>query len=421
MSDNDRNGAALPTGLGGIDGQVDIYTRYLVRQHLWRVFVVVVLIVAIVTPIHVGSRVDDTWEAAVEHGRSGAWDLFLFVGLRATDVLSQTFPIAFFLGLLWSEASLSLSGRRLMTQIAGRSIAAGVPALLAVAALSVPVQFLLQNYARPHAVLALVDHRIGTYRQYMAGENGPHGNWVSAGDRILQARTVDRYGREFGDVTLYAFAAGNRLQEVLVAARIVPDPASGRWRAEDGYSVTIPEAAQPGAVASGGPAGSSAIPFDARILDLGIDPLWMRYNGIKPIYIPLADLVRLARSTGIPADQPDYAAGLQVRLAKSFIPALLGVLAAGTFLLAVRRRSVMRAAGISLGAAYLGVAASDAAGAFGQSPQFAGAVGAWLSPLLLLALCALILWRLRRAAGPAPAARPVETSPGPEAELRIVP
>ena len=394
---------------------MDIYTRYLVRQHLWRIFVVAVLIVAIVTPIHVGSHVDDTWEAAVAHGRSGARDLLLFVGLRATDVVSQTFSFAFFLGLLWSEASLSLSGRRLMTQIAGRSIAAGVPALLAVAALSVPVQFLLQNYARPHAVLTLVDERIGTYRQYVSNENGPHGNWVSAGDRILQARAIDRYAGEFREVTLYAFAADNRLQEVLVAARIAPDAASGRWRAEDGYSATIPEALHPGA------SGSGAVPFGARILDLGIDPLWMRYNGIQPIYIPMADLIRLARSAGIPADQPDYAAGLQVRLAKSFIPALLSVLAAGTFLLGTRRRTVVRAAAISLGAAYLGVAASDAAGAFGQSQHFAGGVGAWLSPLLLLVLCAFILWRLHRVAGPVPAAQPVGTPLGPEAEPRIAP
>ena len=385
-----------------------VYTRYLIRQHVWRIAVAVVLVLAIIMPIHVGGYVDDTWRAAAGQGRSGLAETAMFVGLRAADVLTQIFPIAFVLAVLWSEMSLSLSGRRLMTRVAGRSLAAGLPALFIVAGCAVATQFLLDNYARPHSVLSLVERQLGTYRQYVANETGAHGAWLAVGDDILQAGSFDRTAHAFGKVTLYRFAADRTLREVLVAERAFPQAREGgfAWILEDGFRADITEPGQP---ADGAPEQPKrhVTRFASQAVDLAIDPLWVQFRGFKPIYLPLSDLVRLARLTAIPADQPDYLTALHLRFARALVPGLVCVLVIGTFLAGSARRSTPVAAGIGLAAAYFGIVASGAVGVLGQGRYVSGPVAAWLSPLLLLVLCVFVVGKLlRMSAMPDPATLP---------------
>lgn len=387
-----------------------VYTRYLIRQHVWRIVVAAGLVLAIIMPIHVGAYVDDTWRAAAGAGRSGLAETAVFVGLRAADVLAQIFPIAFVLAVLWSEMSLSLSGRRLMTRVAGRSLAAGLPALFIVAGGSVVTQFLLDNYARPHSVLSLVERQLGTYRQYVANETGAHGAWLAVGDDILQAGSFDRTAHAFGKVTLYRFAADRTLREVLVAERAFPQARDGgfAWILEDGFraDITEPGQAEPEAGAPEQPK-RHVTRFASQAVDLAIDPLWVQFRGFKPMYLPLSDLARLARLTAIPADQPDYLTALHLRFSKALVPGLVCVLVIATFLVGSARQSTPVAAGIGLAAAYLGIIASGAVGVLGQGRYVSGPVAAWLSPLLLLVLCAFVVGKLlRMSAMPEPATLP---------------
>ena len=387
-----------------------IYTRYLIRQHLWRIAVASCLVLAIIMPIHVGAYVDDTWRAATGQGRSGLAETAVFVGLRAADVLAQVFPIAFVLAVLWSEISLSLSGRRLMTRVAGRSLAAGLPALLIVAAGAVAVQFLLDNYARPYSVQSLVERKLGTYRQYVSNEVGPHGTWLAVGDDILQAGEFDRAEHALTGVTLFRFDADRTLREVLVAERALPQARDDGfvWVLEDGFraDVTQPGAPEP-AAGMDEPPTRHVTRFAAQAVDLAIDPLWVQFRGFKPLYLPLPDLARLARLTAVPADQPDYLTALHMRFANPLVPALVCILVIGTFLVSSARQSTLTAAGIGLAAAYLGIIASDAVAVLGQGRYVSGPVAAWLSPLLLVVLCTVVVTRLlRMSAMPDPATLP---------------
>lgn len=390
------NTGLQPGGQRGRPAQMGVYTRYLIRQHLWRILVAACLVLAIIMPIHIGSHVDDTWREAVGQGRSGLAAAALFVGLRATDVLAQIFPIAFVLAVLWSEISLSLSGRRLMTRVAGRSLAAGLPALFIVAGGAVVAQFLLDNYARPHSVLSLVERRLGNYDEYVTDENGEHGAWLAVGDDILQAGTFDRATHAFGKVKLYRFAADRTLREVLVAERAFPQPlADGfTWVLEDGFRADIAGPEQ-GTAADAQPTRHVSR-FARERVDLAIDPLWVQFRGFKQFYLPLPDLARLARLTAIPADQPDYATALHLRFADALVPGLLCVLVIGAFLVTTARRSTLVAAGIGLVAAYFGVIASGAVGVLGQGRYISGPVAAWLSPLLLAVLCTAVIGKLLR-------------------------
>lgn len=380
---------------------MDTYTGYLVRQHLWRVMVVALLIVAVVVPIHVASNVAYTWEQAVEQGRSGAWDLARYVAFRATDVFSQIFPISVVLGVLWSELTHSLSGRRLMALVAGRSYVAEIRALLFVASMAVVAQFVLDNFARPWSIMTMIDQKVGNHESYVMGADLSHGVWLTTGDAVLQARGVDRGRAMLEAATLYRFGAANTLDEIVVADSLAP--AGSGWIMQDGHRIAI--------TGSGEDAGQRPRPvstrFETEPIDLPVDPLWVEYVGIQTAYVRLADLVRLASSPGIPMHQPDYAAGLQGRLAKPLTPGLLTVLAATAFLLGSRRWNGAIAAGIALAVTYVGIAASNAMGALGQSRVLAGAVGAWFAPLLLALLALVALWSLLRATrmpGPARAA-----------------
>lgn len=388
-----------------------VYTRYLIRQHVWRIVVASCLVLAIIMPIHVGAHVDETWRAAAAQGRSGLADTAVFVGLRSADVLAQIFPIAFVLAVLWSEMSLGLSGRRLMTRVAGRSLAGGLPALFIVAGGSVAAQFLLDNYARPYSVQSLVERKLGTYWQYVSNETGPHGAWLAVGDDILQAGSFDRTAHAFGKVTLYRFAADRTLREVIGAQRAFPQAREGggfEWVLEDGFRADI---AEPGTPPQ--PAGAQEQPgrpvtrFATMAVDLAIDPLWVQFRGFRPLYLMLPDLARLARLKALPADQPDYLTALHLRFAKALVPGLVCVLVIGTFLVSSARRSTLAATGIGLVAAYLGILVSNAVGVLGQGRYVSGPVAAWLSPLLLLVLCALVVARLlRQSAMPDPATLP---------------
>lgn len=388
-----------------------VYTRYLIRQHLWRIVVASGLVLAIIMPIHVGADVDDTWQAAVAQGRSGLADTAVFVGLRAADVLAQIFPIAFVLAVLWSEISLSLSGRRLMTRVAGRSLAAGLPALFIMAGGSVAAQFLLDNYVRPHAVQSLVERKLGTYQQYVARETDTRGAWLAVGDDILQAGSFDRGAHAFGKVTLYRFGPDSKLREVVVAERATPQAARDggfTWLLEDGFRADIAGAGRPEPAAGAAEQPPPhATRFARQAIDLAIDPLWMQFRGFKPLYLPLPDLARLARRTAIPADQPDYPTALNLRFAGPLVPGLVCVLVIGAFFVSSVRRSTLASAGIGLAAAYFGIIASDAVGVLGQGRYVSGPVAAWLSPLLLVALCAAVVARLLRlSAMPDPAMLP---------------
>lgn len=374
-----------------------IYTSLLVRQHSWRVMVVALLVVTVVVPIHVASNIGSAWEQALEQGRSGAWELIRFVAFRATDVLSQVFPVSLVLGVLWSEAAHSLSGRRLMALVAGRSYESGARALLVVAAASMVVQFALDNLARPYSVMTMIEQRVGNYEAYMTSAELRQGIWLTTGDVVLHARSVDRDVSVLDEVTLYRFGPANDLEEIIVSEKLRPVAGGGStvWRMEHGYRVAI----SPSGEHAGARLKTSTAYFEAEQIELAIDPLWVEYLGIPAIYVRLADLARLASSPGIPLHQPDYAASLQLRLAKAFTPGLLAIVAATAFLLGSRRRHVAIAAGIALLVTYVGIAVVSAIGALGQSPLLAGAAGAWFAPafLLLLVVATLLgLWRTTR-------------------------
>ncbi|MFU0507335.1 LptF/LptG family permease [Pseudaminobacter sp. NGMCC 1.201702] len=394
-----RGTAATPPGGNRWSKRVPAfgsYSRYMIGSHAWHIQIVLVMLVCIVLAVDISPWVGSVWAGAADKKVAGAIAAVLrFSAYRAFDIMAQVFPIACVLGMLWAETVHSGSGQRLMIQITGRSHFRAATPLVLVALAATLIQFALDNYVRPDAVIQLIGERLGSYRSYVDRVPPERAVWLSLGDDILQARISKADPPTFEALTYYRFAK-DHVRDITVADAARPTAKgnasfwtflngniwhfdAGRGRSIDALGTRYP--------------GS---PFEELQLELPIDPLWLQYRGIDPKYLPAKVLSRLAKSRGIPSDQPKYAAWLQLRYAQAFIPGMLGLLVAAVFYLLQDRRPLLVAVLASLALGYMGFAVMRLMTVIAEHAVLPPAVVAWALPALLAASSAVTFWRLAR-------------------------
>ena len=372
------------------------YSRYMIGSHAWHIQIVLVMLVCIVLAVDISPWVGSVWSGAADKDFFGAVAAVLrFSAYRTLDITAQVFPIAFVLGMLWTETVHSSSGQRLMVLITGRSHFRAATPLIVIALAGTGIQFGLDNYVRPAAVMQLIGEKLGSYRSYVDRAPSDRAVWLSLGDDVLQARISQADPPTFQALSYYRFAK-DHVRDITVAEAARPNPmgSASSWTFLDGKTWQFDANKGRSIDALGTRYPGTA--FEELGIELPVDPLWLRYRGIDPKYLPATALSRLAKSQAIPSDQPNYAAWLQLRHAQAFIPGLLGLLVAAVFYLLQDRRPVLLAVLVSLALGYLGFAAMRLMTVIAEHAVLSPRMAAWALPALLAMSSAAAFWRLAR-------------------------
>lgn len=340
--------ARLTDRLGGSLGGT--YTAYMLRHHLRYWALCFVTVVATLTATNVSVEIARVWADVSASGASaGLGEMALYLICRLVDNGAQVFCVSVLLGVVWAETIHALGGRLLMVRIIGLTFARRSAALILLAALSVPAQFVFDNVVRPWAAMTLSREGLGEFGWKYRRERAPTERWFAFDDTTTLRMTVlDTARPTIRDALVLRVDGGGELASIATAGTITPPQAgSDTWTMHDVRSWRIGDP-QDGAF------GMPVLrPADGDVaLDVGISELGLVYRGLDPRFVPLGDLVRLARERGLPANAPDYRAWLVIRFMQSGITGLACLCVGGVFAVLLERRGLTIAAAGSLATAY---------------------------------------------------------------------
>lgn len=365
-----------------------VFARQMVKAYGWHVAIVFASVLGVVTALDVSSTIVRVWSEAAAGGLvAGVSRSAQFVFYRLLDNGSQSFPVTFVLGIVWAEISLTRSGQRVMARTAGLSLLRGSAGLLVAAGLSVPVQFVFDNVLRPYAFMSLSIKGLGEYGWRYQRQRAERVEWLAFSGNIVQVRMRDDPAPRLDQLTSYRFSPDGELVRITDAQTVEPTSSS---------ILELAPARQWAFTADSGeraPVGYTAL--DRVQLETAIDPLWLEYRFIAPKYIPLLDLASLATATGTPDNAPDYAGGLQIRLAQAVNPALVSICMVWIFYLLLDALGLVAASVAMLLAGYLGFTLTRVAAVVAQHEVLPAAFAIWSPPLAFLALGIALFLRLR--------------------------
>jgi lipopolysaccharide export system permease protein len=306
-------------------------------------------------------------------------DLWVYVSLRAPQIVQLFLPFSVLLATLVTLATLNQNSEVVIFKAAGLS-AHHILAPLIVAALGVAAaNFLWNEGIATRTSATLKAWQDNEFRKLPKAIPKPAQSWVRGGDDLFHAETVrgSANATQLLDVTIYD-RTSNRLVQVVMADRATP--ISGGWRLEQ---VRLFD------VASGTVERRTALDFPTEVV-----PRQFITTSINPNFIALWALwpqIREQRAAGKPTDVLEAAAWHKISgpLSAVLMP-LLGAVAA--FGLARSGKLFVRAViGMALGFAFF-VADNFmlAMGNFGTVPPL---MAAWAPFVLFLLIGEAVLIR----------------------------
>lgn len=366
------------------------YTRYMFWNYSRHTFIVVAALLSIALTTDLSAWI---WRLITGNpDASWLWLAFRIgriVVLRGTDLLALTVPISCFLGVLWTEVAHTWSRERLTIWNLGRSpIQCIVPVLLFAAAVGL-LQFTLDAYLRPAAVMAL-ENRPDDQNPDFGFSTNKH--WIAAGDDLVHARISPGPPPSFGELTIYRLASDGALSAVITAEKAAPGRDRGTWRLQNGRAWTA--AVQPAQTASSSASdrpSASEQPFEQMDLILPIEPLWLSRYGIHPQYLPHAVLRELAAPSWGSHSTVKFRVWYDVRYANAFLPGALALLATSLSLLLIAYRIRPATVFIIACAGYAAHVSERVFLVFGEYGELPPAFAAWIVPLPLIVISAIIL------------------------------
>lgn len=306
-------------------------------------------------------------------------DLWVYVSLRAPQIVQLFLPFSVLLATLVTLATLNQNSEVVIFKAAGLS-AHHILAPLMVAALGVAaVNFVWNERITTRASATLRAWADNEFRKLPKSNAVPRQSWVRGGDDLFHADAVNGSGAatRLSGVTIYD-RRDNRLVQVVMAASATPVP--GGWRLA---RVRLFD------VASGGLETRPSLDFPTDVV-----PRQFTTTSINPSFVALWDLwpqIAEQRAAGKPTDVLEAAAWHKISgpLSAVLMP-LLGAVAA--FGLARSGKLFVRAViGMALGFAFF-VADNFmlAMGNFGTVPPL---MAAWAPFLLFLLIGEAVLIR----------------------------
>ncbi len=376
------------------------YSRYLFCQHLRHCLIVAVALLSLALTIDLIPQLPFLLIAS-ESGRAKLIAVLFLLLVRAADLLPRFLPLAVFLGVLWTEATLTSSRERLLVWNAARTPAHFLAAVTAIAVIFGVAQFELDNVARPAAMSAQIHRHLGSLGQMYDRGLASRNMWFSARHDLVRAN-VQYAPVVLRDMTLYRFDDAWRLTEIDTAETAVPDKNRDAWRLINGETWAFDS--KSGGAAAGGDHGLRLHnpvkhSFSGRTLIIALNPAWVGVWGIGPEYLSrdaltaVANLDRDAHTTSL------FQTRIDLNWANATMPGGMAFLASvlTVFLLPYRVQFARL-----FGAGLVGYAAHLAiriAVLFGENGILSPVTAAWLVPFLIYAsaagLLAILMFRIR--------------------------
>ena len=220
------------------------------------------------------------------------WSVFwpgyfvLYLGLRATDFLTELLPLIIFGGVLWAEVAHSQSRERLVVWLSGRTVLnCMVPAL--VFGILVGVGDLALNvYLRPLAVMRLSTDHLGFFGEHFDPRPNSDPQWFAVERDLVQAIVVPGEPPILHDVSIYRMDATFALHAVLRAVTATP-LAAHSWRLSEGTQWLANDAGTSSDERQHDflrPEAGEA--FAQRDVELNLSPIWLNNFRVTPRYLP---------------------------------------------------------------------------------------------------------------------------------------
>lgn len=369
------------------------YTRTLVFAHARHIGTVTAALLIVAMTLDLAPRAEWIASQAPSRGAPALVLHFLwYLALRMADLIGNLLPLACFMGLFWSEITLTQSRERVVIWNGGRSpLQTLVPlAILGVAFGALQVTAL--SVLRPGAVAIQIEQNLGEYgRRFDRRLHREARQWISLPSHLIQAR-VDYRASRLVDVQVFEFSDTGRLNGRIEAASAEPTGTPGRWRFHSGSRWDAPDAAP-----TSQPTDTGATRrFDIEEDDLPVDPLWLASFGIDARYLPNGVVASLATRADIP-DASGYRTWRQVRVAQFFLPFGMLLLASCLATALIAQRTAFKPMILIGLAGYFLYVSNNVVVWLGEYGQLPAIFAAWLMPLAMVASgLALMTWLERR-------------------------
>ncbi|MCZ0732949.1 LptF/LptG family permease [Phreatobacter sp. AB_2022a] len=367
------------------------FTRTIALAHARHLATVITALLIVALTLDVAPRADRILASAPDQGLFGlVRHLVAYIALRLADLTGTLLPLGSFLGLFWSEVTLTQTRERVVIWNGGRSPLQALVPLALVGVVCGLVQVASIGLFRPLAVAYQIEHGIGEYGRRFDRSLKAEPRWITLDNQMVRARLDYRQSR-LVEPEVFEVSPDGRLV-ARIAARGAVAAGNGIWTFSDGSRWTAP---RPGGPA---PAGADdARWFDTEAVALPLDPLWLANHGIDARYLPQATLAALAsRGDSVP-DAASYSTWWHVRVAQILLPFGMMVLASALAMTLVPHRLAFGALmTIGLTGYFLHVATNIFVW-IGEYGRFPAVFAAWGMPLAMIAAAFVLLVRLERA------------------------
>lgn len=369
------------------------YTRTIALAHARHIGTVTAALLIVAMTLDLAPRAE--WIASQAPSRSlpGIVLHFLwYLSLRMADLIGNLLPLACFMGLFWSEVTLTQSRERVVIWNGGRSPLQTLVPLAILGVVFGALQVTALSVLRPGAVAIQIEQGLGEYGRRFDRRLHPDArHWITLPNHLIQAR-IDYRASRLVDVQVFEFSDSGRLNGRIEAAAAEPTSVPGRWRFHDGSRWDAPDADPSSRPTDTG----AARRFAAEDDHLPLDPLWLASFGIDARYLPSSVLATLASRPDIP-DASSYRTWRQVRFAQFLLPFGMMLFASCLATALIAQRTAFKPMIlIGLGGYFLYVSNNIVVwlGEYGQVPAIPAA---WLMPLAMVASgLALMTWLERR-------------------------
>lgn len=370
------------------------FTRTLTLAHASHVGTVAAALLIVALTLDLASRAERIVAAAGGGAASVALLMGWYLLLRICDVIGNLLPLACFMGLFWSEITLTQSRERIVVWNGGRSPLQSLMPLLLLGAAFGALQVAALTFLRPAAVAVQIESRLGSYGERFDRRLKPdERRWIVLANHMVQAR-VDFRNRTLVDVQLFELSEGGRLTGRVSAASASPGDAPGIWVFRDGSRWIAPtgEAAGVGEVRR----------FAEERIALPLQPLWLANLGIDARYLPQGTLAALASLPGV--QEPSYRAWWHVRIAQAVLPLGMMLMASALAMTLLAQRTLFKPMILIGLAGYFLYVTNNVVVWLGEYGQLPPLFAAWFMPLAMIATGLGLMARIERAGrgGPSP-------------------
>lgn len=367
------------------------YTRYMLANYVRHTFIITAALLSIALTTDLSAWI---WQLITGNPNAGwlwlSYRIARIIVLRGTDLLALAAPISCFLGVLWTEIAHTWSRERLTIWNLGRSpIQCIVPVLLFAAVMGV-LQFSLDAYLRPAAVMALENRSDDKNPDFGFS---PTKHWIEAGGYLIHARISPGPPPSFGEMTIYQLASDGALLTVITAEKAAPEPHRKTWSLQNGrvWAAVAPPAQTETPASGSDRRTASEQTFNQMDLMLPIDPFWLSRYGIHPQYLPHHALRELATSSSGSHKTLSYRVWYEVRYANAFLPGAMSLLATSLSLMMIAYRLHLITIFAIAVAGYIAHVSVRTFLVLGESGEIPSLLAAWIVPVLLMTISVGVL------------------------------